>query len=105
MYRWGVAKNCKMCGKALESYSRPDREFCDQNCRKAWSRRSEKIKAYAADVRGRLADLRQLAHVYPDLHDLIKQETVTIIESLEGITDVVGVTARPDKEGHAAGHD
>ncbi len=58
---------CVNCGKELPFPSRRDRKTCGPNCRKAWSRRGEKIDQTAAEARYAIGRLRVLMNEYPEL--------------------------------------
>lgn len=60
-----VTPKCLMCGRELKSARR---KTCDQNCRKAASRRHEAIRREVDNVREHLAKLASFSDRWPDLN-------------------------------------
>ncbi len=84
---------CVNCGKELPFRSRSDRKTCGPNCRKAWSRRGEKIDLLAGEARYAISQLRLMMKEYPDL----KSDVQTQLRRLE--TDIRDVfIAYPDTD-------
>jgi hypothetical protein len=63
-----------MCGAKFDWYDRSDKKFCDQNCRKRWSRRKQSIKKEYANVMGALTTLRMIAKEHDDLRPYVMEQ-------------------------------
>ena len=87
---YGQTKYCKNCGKQLAKHERPDKECCDDNCRKAYSRRKEKVNKTANEALYRIVNLGRMLAEYPELKEMISQNLITlqrqIGSQLEGVT-------------------
>ena len=59
--------NCLYCGKELEFWRRYDTKFCGQNCRKAYSRRRDKITRGRDATMSGLGQLRLVIKKHADL--------------------------------------
>ena len=67
-------RKCEMCGKEIEWHRRGDTKFCGQNCRKAYSRRKDKVKHGGDAAMSGLQELRLVIKKYADLRpDVIAQ--------------------------------
>ncbi len=56
---------CKMCGAQMRG--RIDKQFCDQNCRKAWSRRIDAVKQSLRQALAACDEIARVAQEHPDL--------------------------------------
>ena len=81
---WNQDGKCLQCGQTLK-YRRSDAKFCDANCRKAWSRRKDKITAAAANARGALSDLRQYGRDYADLRPEVAKELRLLLTDVKDL--------------------
>lgn len=84
-------KKCQNCGVDMGWYRRVDKKFCGQNCRKAWSRRAEKVAKERAVIMSSLGQIRAMAKEYPDLRSMmvddlkyLRQEMTDILRMYDG---------------------
>lgn len=63
-----VEVECKMCGRHFVA-KRASARFCSQNCRKAYSRRAERVERHIADMRAALTNLERDLTRWPDLRE------------------------------------
>lgn len=87
-------RKCQMCGAPIDWYERRDKIFCDQNCRKRWSRRKEAITKERDGAMSSLGSLRRIAKEHSDLQpDVIEQLRYLRTE----ITDILRMFDRDEQ--------
>ena len=84
MATYGV---CKNCGQSLDYYSRSNRETCSDTCRKAWSRRKDKLKRDGTHLLNAIQTMQQYLN-QPDLAEMTRAYLFTAEQKLDELQKV-----------------
>jgi len=79
-------RECKVCGHGFNA-SRSDAKYCSQNCRKAQSRKSEKMKRETKKAIHAIEEIRTIAGDDKKLLALAARLEDEIFVTLAGVTD------------------
>lgn len=87
---------CIECDGQLPNYSRPDKLFCDDTCRKRFNRRRERVESTLAGIKSQLSERSDVRRYLAS--SVLGENIQPALEMLQTIRDEIDLLLRVKEE-------